>query len=57
MSRDQKTIFIALAVLFALGMTTAIIFRRAIGHAIALHEGESAACIFGMTFGKAGLMK
>ena len=41
-SPTRRIAIIALAVLFALGITTAILFRHAIGHSIALHEGESA---------------
>ena len=42
MSRNQKIVIITLAVLFALGITAAILFRNAIAQAVALHEGESA---------------
>lgn len=42
MARTKKILLIAPAVLFVLGVTIAIIFRHAIGHSIAMHEGKSA---------------
>lgn len=41
-SPAKRIVIVTLTVLFALGVTTAIIFRHAIGHRIALYEGKSA---------------